>query len=265
MQSSIFHGVLVALGALSYASASLASTIGVSSQSFGVSTAFPASEVSCGKSTTGNFESCVSSRASTAFGGASSATATASADVVTGVLRASAFGLGSTASAEAPLSPNASVTVTETFTVNGEVTFGMAADGFWNTFRLGGGASATNNQAFVRVGTAQDGDIFTSSIGSFDDLYSVTINAIRPTSVSVSWQLIAQIVGGQGEVDFSNTGLLFVDAAPGASAIASNSMFLSNQQFGSDSNPSPVPVPASALFLIGGLAMLGGFLSLKQT
>lgn len=86
--------------------------------------------------------------------------------------------------------------------------------------------------------------------------FSVSIGAYLSASVSNN------PTGARSDVDFMNTGFLSFETTDGLSLTASDPLFLSTATGRPEPGVSPVPLPASALFLLAGLA---GFGFLRQS
>lgn len=86
--------------------------------------------------------------------------------------------------------------------------------------------------------------------------FSVSIGAFLTASVSNNPK------GGHSVLDFMNTGFLSFETTDGLSLTASDPLFLSSATGRADPGVTPVPLPASALFLLAGV---GGFGLLRQS
>lgn len=187
-------------------------------------------------------------------------------DTETGVLRAST----SVDSTREVANGIVAIEVEQRFRIDGEVSFGMSYDLSWMILEdeqrftdftvyghVGvtnlGGLGDTDNFRFSDAGIFQ-----TDLVGSNEGVLSATV-ATQPgnTQTVIATWVFRAVLEAPGEIDFSNTGLMFVEAASGGSfETIGDPTFLSQQAFGSDP-PQVVPLPGAASLFLAALTILG--------
>jgi hypothetical protein len=199
--------------------------------------------------------------------GAGVSTSFASANSVTGELKASSFGsltLAPGVGGGPGVAGFAQAEIGETFVLNGTGTLilNMLVDVTWN--QPEGGFQGTGevrlgpvNQDFLSIG-GTDG-----TAGSVDDVaLSVSTpftNAVNQ-SIDGAWILRVQRGDQPGFVDATNTATLWFQTTGSLVATPSSDTFLSNAAYPDDLanvDPNVIPLLASAWLLIGGIAGLG--------
>ena len=262
-------GLAVVLVCAGHLVAGSASATVVSASSQGINFADP-NATPCSISSNDNSVSCVSgpnviSRNSSQFNGGIGF-GSASANIVTGQLKAVAQGTAATADQESDISATGGAEIEETFSVsgNGTVTALLDVDGFWNVFSLNPNRAGPNTfqiRIFLSMsgnkgaGSSQDGlSVISDFSGSIDQTFQAELNVFDGTVVDLSVSILAQLGnGGQGIIDLSNTASLLLQTSSGVDLTFSDPDFLANPAFGQTS----LPEPETVTLLVLGLAGLG--------
>lgn len=241
------------------ASTALASTISISTQSLGVSHNTPNDLVSCSVRTEALSASCHSNDGILRDDELIHANGYAFASAKEGVMR-----LGTSANASSYVgigftSPFAMASMTETFEVFGDVSFGLAYSGYWDLKGLPDGHGHTSRgvgRALFQIITPFDVAVFdlTAPDANLDDEMKLTHFYDRPTTIQVSWNASLRMMDAKGFMDFGHTGFLFTEADEHSYIKPLNPEFLSNQVYGS---VPQVSLTASLGFTLSGLALLG--------
>lgn len=201
------------------------------------------------------------------------ASSLASANVATGLLRSLSIA-NSQDDIDSPIgfltesSSSANAIVTSIFDVSGvgTITANLDYDGFFNINQRGRGAIGFQAQAritFNEFSRLRVEDRFSISSGDFElassllgderGTLSISTNVRDGQRVSLTTQLLTQILSGNGVVDFSNTAALSLFASPGVTLSFADDRFLSV-----DPNAvAAVPLPAAFPLMAGGVGLLG--------
>lgn len=216
--------------------------------------------------------------------GVASGTSTASANSITGELKVSnnksySFPGGTTGGGS---QGTATASVSETFSLSGSGTFtaSMLVDLDWNvnggwqsqaTVSLAGNPLQDTFSALPGI-VPGSGTITTGSVD--DELISISFfaNSATTSSVTIDWSFFVQSISAgttnTSFIDGSSTGTIWFETSSGLVATPTDSSFLSNAAFPGDlgTDPvAPVPLPASLLLLLGGIAGLGLVRHRKKT
>lgn len=200
--------------------------------------------------------------------GIGTALAGASADAVTGELKASTFSSkqlapGITAGGDANALANASIRETITLNGTGTLTANMLVDVDWNVV-----ASNYQIQADVSLVTGPQ-DTFalgasSGQSGSVDDvMLSISANYTNVVNQAATlvWRLLVQDLGtpfsGESIINAANTGTIWFETSGGLFATASDSSFLSNAAYPADLANEVVPLPAGAALMLTAIAGFG--------
>lgn len=203
-------------------------------------------------------------------------TSTASVDIVTGELKASASTSYTGQFGQSQTSGFGEAEVSETFTVTGSgtVMVSYSLDGSFNLSTTAFAPNPAPGIGFQAQGTLNilgpnllDSDNIrinqstvctscSSASGTIDELLTASAFVNDGDTISIEAVILAQITTGEGTVDLSQTGRLFIELTSGLSLTPSDLDYLTNPTF--------VPVPA-ALWLFGsGLLGLIGIARRKK-
>ena len=187
------------------------------------------------------------------------ANATASGDIVTGELKTFLSATHDDAGIIGSGTGQATASITETFSVSGTGTatalFNLESS--WDFITN----ASFQTQALIRKdnSTVFPGGNFQNNlssntgslVGSLDHLMIVEFAVNNGVDFDLEFLWIATLLGGEGFLDFSNTGTFLIQTSAGVTLTPSDSNYLSNPAFGA----TVVPVPA-AVWLFG-TALIG--------
>ena len=219
-----------------------------------------------------------------ASSGQASTSASSFANSETGILRAESNASGTRGDGLGDGSSVASARLSETYSVTGtgSITVSMLVDGNWSLTRPNLQPSqpdpdpfwqvqadiriGASSRDFLCLGTACSPSIDSSSSGSITDHLLTTTAAFNSPfgaqNITISTSLFTQILTANGFIDFGNTAKILVEFSSGLTATPVDPNFLSNPAFledtggGGTTPPAPVPLPAGAPLLLGGLGLL---------
>jgi len=188
---------------------------------------------------------------------------TASANIVSGELKAFASAAATTANEINGVAALGFATMSETYSVSGTgtVTAFLRAVGSWALTELGPPGSA-QFQVYADIfdpGLGGPVDLLVNGgtgpfSGSVNQIFSETFSVVDGGTFVIQFDLLAQITGNvAGEIDLSDTGFALVVAGDGVVLIPSDPLFLSSPTFNGDGNGSAVPEPSTLSLLAAGL------------